>query len=111
MDVNLTPSGPPETILPEADAGLRTALEEAASDEAALAGVVAANPVSLEAWAALGEAVEARASDVRGHVEAYAYFRVGYHRGLDLLRKNGWKGSGYVRWEHPSNRAGWGSGR
>jgi hypothetical protein len=37
-------------------------------------------------------------------VEAYAYFRIGYHRGLDFLRKNGWKGSGYVRWEHPSNR-------
>ena len=37
-------------------------------------------------------------------VEAYAYFRVGYHRGLDSLRANGWKGSGYVRWEHPSNR-------
>jgi hypothetical protein len=37
-------------------------------------------------------------------VEAYAYFRVGYHRGLDALRQSGWRGSGYVRWRHPSNR-------
>jgi hypothetical protein len=36
-------------------------------------------------------------------VEAYAYFRVGYHRGLDQLRQSGWRGSGYVRWAHPSN--------
>ena len=28
----------------------------------------------------------------------------GYHRGLDRLRQSGWRGSGYVRWEHPTNR-------
>jgi hypothetical protein len=38
------------------------------------------------------------------HVESYAYARVGYHRGLDALRAAGWRGSGYVRWEHESNR-------
>ncbi len=37
-------------------------------------------------------------------MEAYAAFRVGYHRGLDRLRQSGWRGSGYVRWEHPENR-------
>jgi hypothetical protein len=37
-------------------------------------------------------------------VEAYACFRVGYHRGLDRLRQSGWRGSGYVRWRHPTNR-------
>ncbi len=37
-------------------------------------------------------------------MEAYAAYRVGYHRGLDSLRANGWRGSGYVRWEHPSNQ-------
>jgi hypothetical protein len=37
-------------------------------------------------------------------VAGYAYARVGYHRGLDALRSAGWKGSGYVRWEHPANR-------
>jgi hypothetical protein len=40
----------------------------------------------------------------RNDVEGYAYFRVGYHRGLDRLRQSGWRGSGYVRWHHPSNR-------
>ena len=28
----------------------------------------------------------------------------GYHRGLDALRAAGWRGSGYVRWRHESNR-------
>src|SRR5690606_13029615 len=52
-------------------------------------------------WASLGDAArEAGEPDIT----VYAYYRVGYHRGLDLLRKNGWKGTGYVRWGHPSNR-------
>jgi hypothetical protein len=29
---------------------------------------------------------------------------VGYHRSLDLLRRNGWKGHGPVPWEHEPNR-------
>lgn len=37
-------------------------------------------------------------------LERYAYFRVGYHRGLDALRQNGWRGSGFVRWSEASNR-------
>ena len=41
---------------------------------------------------------------VRAAVEAYAAFRVGYHRGLDRLRQSGWRGTGYVRWEHETNR-------
>ena len=40
----------------------------------------------------------------RDDVEAYAYYRVGYHRGLDRLRQSGWRGSGYVRWKHEKNR-------
>ena len=52
---------------------------------------------SLDAWAALG-------SLARDDVEAYACFRVGYHRGLDALRGAGWKGSGLVRWSHEANR-------
>jgi hypothetical protein len=40
----------------------------------------------------------------RDDVEAYADFRVGYHRGLDRLRQSGWRGSGYVRWSHETNR-------
>jgi hypothetical protein len=37
-------------------------------------------------------------------VTAYAYARVGYHRSLDSLRRNGWKGHGPVPWEHEPNR-------
>ena len=48
-------------------------------------------------WARLGDAG-------RDVIERYAAYRVGYHRGLDTLRANGWRGSGYVRWEHPGNR-------
>lgn len=36
-------------------------------------------------------------------IDRYASFRVGYHRGLDALRANGWRGSGFVRWSHPGN--------
>jgi hypothetical protein len=58
---------------------------------------VARWPSYLDAWAQLGR----RARD---DVEAYACFRVGYHRGLDRLRQAGWRGSGYVRWARESNR-------
>jgi hypothetical protein len=64
---------------------------------AALAAVAAQWPRSLDAWARLGE-------NARDDTEAYAYFRVGYHRGLDTLRGSGWRGSGYVPWEHEPNR-------
>ncbi|HKY65484.1 MAG TPA: DUF3151 family protein [Acidimicrobiales bacterium] len=100
--VSLTSSGPPETILdPEPDEAL-TALDEALArpvDEqrAAVATVVARWPRFIDAWAQLGQLG-------RDDVEGYAHHRVGYHRGLDRLRANGWRGSGYVRWRHPQNR-------
>ncbi len=62
--------------------------------------VAAEFPECLTAWAALGEAALAAG----GSVTAYAYFRVGYHRGLDRIRRAGWKGSGRVPWAHESNR-------
>ena len=34
----------------------------------------------------------------------YAYARTGYHRGLDQLRRSGWKGAGPVPWSHEPNR-------
>lgn len=37
-------------------------------------------------------------------MESYSAFRVGYHRGLDALRQSGWRGSGYVRWQHETNQ-------
>ena len=59
----------------------------------------------VRALAALPRRVgAARRSSARDDVEAYAYFRVGYHRGLDRLRQSGWRGSGYVRWRHETNR-------
>jgi hypothetical protein len=99
--VQLTPSGPPETVIPAAPPDAAAALEAACQlttgSKAAVAEVAARWPRYLDAWAALG----AMTDDA---VEAYAYFRVGYHRGLDTLRGAGWRGSGYVRWAHPSNR-------
>jgi hypothetical protein len=99
--VPLTPSGPPETVLPDEPAEARAALEAALTGDgdrrAAVAAVVARWPRSLDGWARLGQLG-------RDDVEAYAAFRVGYHRGLDQLRQSGWRGSGYVRWRHAGNR-------
>lgn len=97
-DVTFTPSGPPDTVLPDPDPGLVEA--SASGDRDRVASAVAAHPADPLGWAALGDL----ARDDDHPLTTYAYFRVGYHRGLDLLRKHGWKGSGHVRWEHPSNR-------
>lgn len=101
-EVTLTPSGPPETVIAPEPADRHDALARAlAAPEgdrrAAVAAVVARWPRFLDAWARLGELG-------RDDVEAYAAYRVGYHRGLDTLRANGWRGSGYVRWSHETNR-------
>jgi hypothetical protein len=100
--VQLTPSGPPETVLDEEPAEVRAALVAALERPAperreAVAKVVAARPRFLDGWARLGQLG-------RDDIERYAAFRVGYHRGLDRLRANGWRGSGYVRWSHEENR-------
>ncbi|MFN2390262.1 MAG: DUF3151 domain-containing protein [Actinomycetota bacterium] len=71
-----------------------------ASSPEDLAAVAARHPECLTAWAALGEA----ALEGGRPVEAYAYFRVGYHRGLDRIRKAGWRGQGRVPWSHEPNR-------
>jgi hypothetical protein len=95
-------SGLGETVLPaparQASDALTAALEAPETDRRdAVAAVAAAYPTYLEAWAAL-------AGLARDDVEAYAYARVGYHRGLDALRAAGWRGSGWVRWREPANR-------
>jgi hypothetical protein len=89
-------AGPPPTHLP-AD----PAADELAAGTAP-AQVVRAHPESPVAWATLAE--QALADDAVDDVTAYAYARVGYHRSLDLLRRNGWKGHGPVPWEHEPNR-------
>ena len=96
-------TGLPETILPPESeavlAALGSALEQPGERRRhAVADVVRSEPKSLAAWAALGALA-------RDDVEAYAYFRVGYHRGLDALRGAGWKGSGTVQWAHEENRS------
>src|SRR6516162_2485281 len=101
-DIHMSPSGPPETVLdPEPEPAryaLRAALAQPIEGRRdAVSDVCARWPRFLDAWAQLGRLG-------RDDVEAYAYFRVGYHRGLDRLRQSGWRGSGYVRWQHPSNR-------
>jgi hypothetical protein len=101
--VGIHRGGPPETVLPdppaELTAALAAALEETDVDRrrAAVSAVVASSPRFLDGWARLGELA-------RDPIEGYAYFRVGYHRGLDQLRQAGWRGSGYVRFEHETNR-------
>jgi Protein of unknown function (DUF3151) len=87
--------GPAATYLPaheEADAALRAG--EAPEK------VAARFPAYSAAWAALA----ARAYGQGDPVTAYAYARTGYHRGLDQLRRAGWKGHGPVPWEHEPNR-------
>ncbi|TRY18623.1 DUF3151 domain-containing protein [Tessaracoccus rhinocerotis] len=65
--------------------------------------VVKRHPASSLCWALLAETC-LRTEDLGSTVAAYAYARTGYHRGLDLLRRSGWKGSGQIPWEHEPNR-------
>jgi hypothetical protein len=97
---NLLPE-PPATLLP-ADDEADKALAEAAqtgTDEA-FAGVAARFPAYSAVWAPLA----ARALAADQPVAAYAYARTGYHRGLDALRRNGWKGHGPIPWSHAPNQ-------
>ncbi|WIB60668.1 DUF3151 domain-containing protein [Curtobacterium sp. MCLR17_007] len=90
-----TPSANPETLLPadpEVDAALAA--------DAPVASVVVAHPSSSLAWALLAD----EAWDRGATLESYAYARVGYHRGLDALRRAGWRGVGPVPWSHEPNR-------
>jgi hypothetical protein len=86
--------GPPETLLPADPAAER--IERGESPEE----VVRTHPESSFAWAMLAE----QALDDGRDVEGYAYARTGYHRALDSLRRNGWKGHGPVPWSHVPNR-------
>jgi len=94
--------GLPSTVLPVAEPAAAKALADALALQgdarrAGLGAVAAHWPRYLDAWAALGD-------HGRDEIERYAYYRVGYHRGLDALRANGWRGSGYVRWTEPTNQ-------
>jgi hypothetical protein len=86
---------PPATLLPENEEA-----EALLASGTAPADVAARYPAFPLAWALLAESALASGSTV----EAYAYARTGYHRSLDALRRNGWKGHGPVPWSHEPNR-------
>ena len=88
-------AGPPPTHLPDESAPARGAGGGADPTE-----VAARCPACSLAWAELAD----RASGRGRVIESYAYARTGYHRGLDALRRSGWKGHGPVPWEHEPNR-------
>ena len=90
---------PPATLLPgdpEAEAAIAAGADPAE--------VAAAHPAASAAWAALAERALDSGGGLPATVAAYAYARTGYHRGLDALRRNGWKGHGPVPWSHAPNR-------
>lgn len=87
--------GPEPTLLP-ADDEVTAALTAGAEP----AAVVRAHPESSLAWALLADEADAEGREI----EAYAFARVGYHRGLDALRRGGWRGAGPVPWSHEPNR-------
>ena len=64
------------------------------------AEVAAKYPASSLAWAQLAD----DAFEAGRVVESYAYARTGYHRGLDALRRAGWRGHGPIPFEHEPNR-------
>jgi len=101
-DVRFGGSGLPQTVLPAESDTVQLAVNDALSVRGdarreALAEAASNAPRSLLVWAELGDAG-------RDTIESYAYYRIGYHRGLDALRQNGWRGSGYVKWEHSFNQ-------
>jgi hypothetical protein len=92
----LNPSMPGQgTELPD-DADVRAELDAGRTPTQ----VAADHPARSLPWAVLAE----QALDAGEPVQAYAYARVGYHRGLDALRAAGWRGSGKVAWAHEPNR-------
>ena len=91
--------GIPETRL-DAEPAVLDDLANLPDDQRALEAIAAKHPASSLAWASLADAAD-REGNVVG---AYAYARVGYHRGLDALRRAGWRGQGPVPWSHEPNR-------
>ncbi|WP_169925969.1 DUF3151 domain-containing protein [Serinibacter salmoneus] len=107
------PVGPPSTLLPadHPDLAVIALLGEAGTslvatdlDPAALRRAAAQHPASSLAWALLARAELADGATGGDAVAAYAFARVGYHRGLDALRRAGWRGQGPVPVTHLPNR-------
>jgi hypothetical protein len=101
--ISMSAGGPPETVLPPEPIEIRHLVDQvwrSAADARSLLAdaelLVQRAPRSSAAWAAVGACTTST-------IAKYASFRVGYHRGLDALRANGWRGSGFVRWTEPGN--------
>lgn len=94
--------GPQPVLLPE-----NIEAEDALLQNQDPVQVAAAHPTASIAWAHLAEAALERGGEGEVNhdiIAAYAFARTGYHRGLDLLRRNGWKGFGPVPWSHEPNQ-------
>jgi hypothetical protein len=89
-----------QNLMPEPPATLLPADEAASAPGLAPEELAARFPTSSAAWATLAEQALAEGR----MVPAYAFARTGYHRGLDQLRRNGWKGHGPIPWSHEPNR-------
>ena len=87
--------GPPPTELPD-----NTEAREALDGGVDPFEVAARHPDYPGAWAELADRAFAKGSVI----DSYAFARTGYHRGLDALRRAGWKGQGPVPWSHQPNR-------
>jgi hypothetical protein len=90
---NLMPEPPPTLLEAESAPASALATEDPAK-------VAAQFPAYSAAWAALAD----RAYAAGDMVASYAYARTGYHRGLDQLRRAGWRGYGPVPWSHEPNQ-------
>ncbi|MBK5249558.1 MAG: DUF3151 domain-containing protein [Actinomycetales bacterium] len=90
--------GPAPTHLPEDHADMSARAELDAGVD--LRTVAAHHPAASYAWGLLAR--ESLAG--RDPVAAYAFARTGYHRGLDSLRRAGWKGHGPIPADHVPNQ-------
>ncbi|MBW4094301.1 MAG: DUF3151 domain-containing protein [Acidobacteria bacterium] len=87
--------GPEPTLLPE-----QPEIDSALDGGAEALDLVEQHPTSSLLWAILADEAWAEGRTI----DSYAYARVGYHRGLDALRRSGWRGTGPIPWEHVPNR-------
>ncbi|HHU66401.1 DUF3151 domain-containing protein [Corynebacterium sp.] len=95
MKINDMMAPPPLHLPADPAAGLDPAAAETAF----------AHPDSPLVWVTRAEMLLAAGSlDDVAKLTAYAHARTAYHRSLDRLRANGWKGWGPVPFEHEANQ-------
>ena len=86
---------PPPVRLPQ---------DPAQGADATLTATALTHPDSPLVWAVRAEAALESVTTDEEKLQAYAFARTGYHRSLDRLRANGWKGWGPVPYSHEPNR-------